>query len=80
MQVASRVDGRMKLRDFPHSMSALLISMLGNSLSVQWLGPHTFTASGLGSIVGQSGTRVSKLHNASKLKNKGKKKITVLIF
>ena len=31
----------------------------GNSLAVQWLGPHTSTARGLGSIPGQ-GTKIHK--------------------
>ena len=43
---------------------------VGNSLAVQWLGLHTFTAGGLGSIPGQETIRSCKPHSVAKKKKK----------
>ena len=45
----------------------------GNSLVVQWLGLHTLTAEGLGSIPGQ-GTKIPQAAQQKKKKEKERKK------
>ena len=45
----------------------------GNSLVVQWLGLHTFTAKGPGLIPGQE-TKIHKSHSTAKKKKKKRKK------
>ena len=50
----------------------------GNSLVVQWLGLHTFTAKGPGSIPGQE-TKIHTLHSTAekKRKNTGVSKLEI---
>ena len=50
--------------------------MYGNSLAVQWLGLHTLTAKGPGSIPGQ-GTKTPQAARCSKKKKKEKKRMIV---
>ena len=40
---------------------------MGNPLAVPWLGLHTFTAEGVGSIPG-GGTKIPQLHGMAKKK------------
>ena len=47
--------------------------LLGNSLLIQWLGFHTFTAKGQGSIPDQE-TKIPQAMQPKKKKKKSKKK------
>ena len=51
-------------------------SILGNPLAVQWLGLHTFTAMGLGSLSGQG----TKIPQAMQHSQKKKKHIYIYIY
>ena len=51
-------------------MNVIQRSGKGNSLAVQWLGPHAFTAKGLSSIPGQG----TKILQATQLGQKKKKR------
>ena len=50
----------------------LIQTCIGNSLAVQWLGLHAFTAKGMGSIPGQ-GTKIPQATQYSKNKTKENK-------
>ena len=54
-----------------HKFSGFKHTHFGNSLAVQWLGLHAFTAEGAGSIPGQ-GTKILQAEWRSKKKNKNK--------